>query len=598
MFPDTLYISDPSNGYLYAVDNSIVKPVVRTVKEVRSLLIAQNQTDIYTVNRDDNSITRINKGVSLGDIRVGRTPYGICEDPNGTIYVTNYSDSTVSIIRNNMVESIPILVDKGPRGIVSDSNGNIWVACYLANTVVKIVNRTVVDRIPVAFNPEGITCDIQNNIWVACSGSNSVVKIAKSKKVLTKETGKRPIAVVTDRNLNVYVANFEDDTVTVINSKGDMASTTIAVGDGPSAIAVDSQNYVYVASSISGEDVYKIHPKTKEVIERIHVCRSPSAFGDFTGCAAYNVFNPFGTTSENNGIPKNATDFLGSLEPTFRVIGITETSTVCRFKVDSQLLNLNKFDHITLNNTAPDADGWFTLQKEDIGNYLILRGYFQSTNESPIIFKYLLFRNIFGVKVGMVDQNYNNWQLLYEKVVDFNTHDIVASVVNTGGYASFNASTNPSAYSAVGMINDSGGMSFSGTAADGTQFSGTITSSSISGSTSGGGTITGSADPAPSGYAGIPTNNTPVVVNYDKGHVVCLVPSRIYAISKDYLTVNSGYAFGNGWLPDLETQKEELEKIMASGISEDDLKTRTILFNPDETEAASLFFFHFYRIEA
>lgn len=517
MFPDTLYISDPSDGYLYAVDNSVVKPVVRTVKEVRSILVAQNMTDIYTVNRDDNSITRINKGLSLGDIRVGRVPYGICEDPNGIIYVTNYADNTVSVIQNNMADSIPILVDKGPRGIVSDSNGTIWVACYISNTVVKIVNRTVVDRISVGQNPEGITCDVQNNIWVTCSGSNTVVKIAKSQKVLTTETGKRPMAVVADRNLNVYVANFEDDTVTVINAKGSMSSTTIAVGDGPSAITIDSQNYVYVASNLSGEDVYKIHPKTKEVIEKIHVCTSPAAFGDFTGCATFNVFNPYGKSSDN-GIPKNATDFLGALEPTFRIAAINETNTTCSFKVDSDLVNINKFDHITLNEVAPDNDGWFNMPKEDIGNFLMLKGYFKETNDDPIIFKPLIFRNIFSVKVGMVDRNYNNWQMLYEKVIDFNIHDIVASVVNTGAY--------------------------------------------------------------------------------DKGHVVCLVPSRIYAISKDYLTVNSGYAFGNGWLPDLETQREELEKIMLSGITEDDLNTRTILFNPDETEAASLFFFHFYRIEA
>lgn len=563
-FPDTLYISDPSDGYLYSVTNSTVKPVVRTVKEVRSILIAQNQVDIYTVNRDDNSITRINKGKSYGDIRVGKTPYGICEDPNGTIYVTNYSDNTVSVIRNNIVDSIPILVDKGPRGIVSDGNGTIWVACYLANTVVKIVNRTVVDRIPVAYNPEGITCDIENNIWVACSGSNSVVKISKSKKVLTKETGKRPIALVADRNLNVYVANFEDDTVTVINTRNNMASTVIAVGDGPSAITVDSLNYVYVASNISGEDVYKINPKTKEVIETIHVCTSPAAFGDFTGCATFNVFNPRGKSTDN-GIPKNATEFLGALNPTFRITNITEGLTYCKFQVTSDLLALQKFDHITLNDKAPDDPDpdypsdlpWFTLEKEGISPYLTLKGYFDSTNTNPVIFKSLLFRNVFSVKVGMVDRSYNNWQLLYEKVVDFNTHDIVASVVNTGAFNRDVPAIDPtSGYSSDG--------SYSGLA-----------------------NTTGDT-----GYAAEP------VISFDKGHVVCLVPSRIYAISKDYLTVNSGYAFGNGWLPDLETQQEELNKIYRSGISAEDLQVRTVLFNPDETETASLFFFHFYRMEA
>lgn len=523
MFPDTLYVTDPADGILYAVDQNIVKPVVKIVKEkeARAILVAQNQVDIYTVNRAANSITRINKGVSIGDIRVGNYPYGICEDPNGIIYVTNYSDNTVSVIQNNIVVGSPIPVDRGPRGIVADAYGNIWVACYLSNTVNKIVNRTVVDRIAVAQDPEGITCDIQNNIWVACSGSNMVVKITRGKKVYSKETGKRPISVVTDKNLNVYVANFEDDSVTVINQKSDMSSTIIGVGDGPSAITVDSQNYIYVVSNLYGENIYKINPKTREVIDKIYVCTSPSAFGDFSGCATFNVFNPT-AGNKSTGIPQNAVEFMEALEPTFKITGIEESKKYCRFKVDSDLLNLKNFNHLTLNDIAPDENTstneiWFTLDKDLIVNYLTLKGYFTETNDNPIIFKSLAFRNIFSVKVGMVDQQYENWRLMYEKVIDFNLHDIVASVVNTG--------------------------------------------------------------------------------TYDKGHVVCLVPSRIYAISKDYLTVNSGYAFGNGWLPDVETQQAELNKIMESGISEDDLEVRTILFNPDETEALSLFFFHFYRID-
>lgn len=521
MFPDTLYVSDPADGILYGVDQGIVKPVTKTVKEVHSILVAQNQVDIYTVNSHDNSITRINRGTPIGDIRVGNYPYGICEDPNGILYVTNYSDNTVTVIQNNIPDPTPIPVDRGPRGIISDAYGNIWVACYLSNTVVQIVNRTVVSRIQVGQDPEGITCDIQNNIWVTCSGSNLVAKIVKGQKVWSKETGKRPIAVVTDKNLNVYVANFEDDSVTIINQKTNMTSTVIGVGDGPSAITIDSQNYVYVVSNLFGENIYKINPKTREVIDRIYVCTSPSAFGDFSGCSTFNVFNPT-TDSKTNGLPKNAAEFMEALEPTFKIIEMEETSTYCRFKVTSDLLNLKHFDHLKLNDTLPEEnistdEIWFKLNKDSLVNYLVLKGYFNEGDQSPVIFKPLAFRNVFSVKVGMVDQQYDNWKLMYEKVIDFNTHDIVASVVNTG--------------------------------------------------------------------------------TYDRGHVVCLVPSRIYAISKDYLTVNSGYAFGNGWLPDMATQKTELEKIMNSGVSEDDLEVRTILFNPDETEALSLFFFHFYRID-
>ena len=435
MFPDTLYIASPNEGKLYTVENNKVVGSIYTVKQVCSLLVAQNMADVYTVNRDSNSITRINNDEVIGDIPVGNTPFAICEDPNGVIYVTNYSDNTVTLIENNQPYAYPINVDAGPKGIVSDSNGTIYVACYLSNTVVKIVNRTVVDRIQVPFNPEGITCDIQNNIWVTCSGSNCVVKITKGRKALTSPTGKRPVAVVVDTKMNVFVANYEDDTVTMLASENSYVEpTTIAVGDGPSAIAIDSKNMVYVLSTLSTEEVNVINPKSAMVVDRFHVCDSQSAFGDFTGCAAYNVFNP-ANSAVDKGVIANMTNILTSIKPRFEVTSCEDDGTTTILKIDSSFIDLNRFVKLTMNGVDMAADGTFTFPTstyKTITN-LELMGYYDTGETSlPFYFKPIVADKVFKASVGYVDENFENYVFISDVVVDFNSHDIVSKMFTTG----------------------------------------------------------------------------------------------------------------------------------------------------------------------
>lgn len=429
MFPDNLHICDPTDGRLYIVENDVVTKRMYVVKEARSILVCQNMADIYTVNRDSNTITRIHKGEPVGDIKVGGMPYGICEDINGRIYVTNYSDHTVSVIENGKTLGLPIPVSAGPRGIVADFYGNVWVACYLSNTVVKITNHTVVDEIPVPYNPEGITCSPTNDIWVACSGSNCAVKITHSVKQLTVSTGKCPIAIVCDKRGNIFTANFEEDTVTMISSKDEYATAHITVGDGPSAIAVNSQNLIYVTSNLSGEMVYKINPGTQQVIDRIHVCKSQCAFGDFTGCAAFNVFYPNGKDGLGTLIPSNAvTSVVQALKPSFKVSVVDETDEGITVNVSSELLDLEKFDSITLNEIERAEDGSFFIPAESIGNELVLRGTFaDSENEATVTFIPVEVKYIFKAYFGIVDQNYENYMELKSKVVDFNTKDVVST---------------------------------------------------------------------------------------------------------------------------------------------------------------------------
>ena len=122
MFPNDLWIADPHANKLYKVVNDIVQPtVLNTSNNPRSILVSQDMTSVYAVNRDSNSITQYRSGTEIRTIGVGKMPYGICEDSNHNVYVTNYQDNTVTKISGSKVVAT-IAVDAGPRGITCDEN--------------------------------------------------------------------------------------------------------------------------------------------------------------------------------------------------------------------------------------------------------------------------------------------------------------------------------------------------------------------------------------------------------------------------------------------------------------------------------------------
>lgn len=312
--------------------------LANTALEPSSVMVSQDRVSVFVASRSKNCVYHYKKSSQTGKmelfqkIAVGLQPFAMCEDPHGNVYVANYGDNTVSKIevpsfkkssataageegQDKVVKTIS--VSAGPRDLVSDEDGAIWVACYLSHKidsrtgadlggiVSKIVNDTVVDSITVGLNPAAITCDESNTIWVANSGSNTVSRIVKSKKIADYQVGARPMALVCDSYGNVFTANYDADTVTVIETSTKAIATgnnvtTIPVGDGPNAIGVNMEDDIYVVCGLENT-VRKI--VDKQVVSVIAVCDSPVAFGDFTGCAAYNTQNVMakpekGTTDE------------------------------------------------------------------------------------------------------------------------------------------------------------------------------------------------------------------------------------------------------------------------------------------------------------
>lgn len=314
MYPNDLWITSPTENYLYRIDEGThnITKVSITSSEPRGVYVSQDKISVYVTNKSSNTLSIFRSGIRTNEIEVGKQPWAVCEDIDGNVYVANYMSNTVTKINGSNGDILAtISVDNGPRGIISDGNGDIYVSCFLTHTVCKIVNDKMVASIEVGMNPEGITCDYNNNIWVACYGSNIVSKIYRNQKILDVAVGAGPISVVANKDGLIYVANYLGRTVSVlekqqiIDDETNIAYTSIGVinidvGENPNSLSVDYNDNIYVTNSTSNT-ISIINGKT--IIKTLeNICANPTSYGDGTGGVIYNITRLRSSSSGEGGI--------------------------------------------------------------------------------------------------------------------------------------------------------------------------------------------------------------------------------------------------------------------------------------------------------
>jgi YVTN family beta-propeller protein len=211
---------------------TLSKPITYTVGS-NPCNITSDSNYIYVANNGDNTVSRIDKGISSST-----TPSGTITTPSST----TPSSTTPS-------RPITIAVGKKPFGIVTD-NDYVWVTNSDDNNVSRILKSqfstytspSKPPTIPVGNKPLGITMTDDNYVWVVNNGDNTVTRIDKSQssttpssttpssttpssttpsgtttpsRPVTYNVGNSPWHITTD-GTNLWVSNSTSNTVTQI----------------------------------------------------------------------------------------------------------------------------------------------------------------------------------------------------------------------------------------------------------------------------------------------------------------------------------------------------------------------------------------------
>jgi 6-phosphogluconolactonase len=197
----------------------------------------------YVVNRGSNNVSAYTLDAATGALApiagspfaAGNLPVAIAVDPTGSYaYVVNKTDSTVSaflIDRSSgaltPLTGSPYASGSGPTGIAIDPTSSfVYVTNGAANTVSE---------------------------YAITTGSGALTAVSGS----PFPTGASPSSVVAPPNENVvFVANQTDATVSVFSPLGDGGLTPnivppLVTGTGPSSLAIDVSDHLYVANTTS-----------------------------------------------------------------------------------------------------------------------------------------------------------------------------------------------------------------------------------------------------------------------------------------------------------------------------------------------------------
>ena len=227
------------------------------------------------------------------EVPVGSSPSRLAAG-EGTLWVTNYNDQTVSRIdlSTNTVRQT-IAVGSGPSAIVV-GGGTVWVANRYSGTVSRIDARSgqVVQTIGVGNAPGGAALN-GGSLWVTSSTDATVRRLdavtGNVIRVIALGGGATDVAAGPD---GVWVTDEAAGRVVRIDPQTDQVAQTINVGSGPAAIALGAGS-VWVANTLDGT-VSRIDPQRNAVMATIAVGDGPNAIAFGTG--AVWVGNEFAET--------------------------------------------------------------------------------------------------------------------------------------------------------------------------------------------------------------------------------------------------------------------------------------------------------------
>lgn len=212
-------------------------------------------------------------------------PFGIAMNPvRGVVYVGDWYNARlyeIDPIKGKILRTFP--VGKAPGGIAVTPDGATIISADRDDNRISILDAATGETsatVAVGQHPFGVTI-FQGRVFVANVESDSVSVVDLSTRAVTATipTGLRPYAVAFAGDKG-FVTNQYADTVTVFDAQSFAPFATIDVGFYPEGIAATADGRVLVANWDSNT-VTVIDSTTLTVLTEIEVPDGPRAFGDF-----------------------------------------------------------------------------------------------------------------------------------------------------------------------------------------------------------------------------------------------------------------------------------------------------------------------------
>ncbi len=157
-------------------------------------------------------------------------PTTIAIDASHNAWIGNQNDNVITRISPDGTQSLSVSCCNGPNGLAIDQRGNIWAANFFGDSVSQISpTGTVISSGYTGggiHHPQGIAIDGSGTVWVANFRGPSLAQLAGSGsnnpgQPISPTAGWAPdsamleaFAIAIDASGNLWITNFGDDTLT------------------------------------------------------------------------------------------------------------------------------------------------------------------------------------------------------------------------------------------------------------------------------------------------------------------------------------------------------------------------------------------------
>jgi streptogramin lyase len=237
-----------------------------------SLIALDAANNLYITNFSNSTISKITPAGTVtqawATLAANTNPYGIAIDASGNLYTANRGPKTISKITpsgdgtsGSVIQTWANLGGNEAYTIAIDASGNLYAPFVSTNQIAKIVPAVggatgTVTRPWVTLasgaNPYSISFDASGNLYSANS-NNTISKITLAGSVTqawaTLAVSSNPQFMVFDASGNMYVSCWGTSKVNKINSSGTVTDVwSVGTNVWPAGIVLDGTGNVYTAN--------------------------------------------------------------------------------------------------------------------------------------------------------------------------------------------------------------------------------------------------------------------------------------------------------------------------------------------------------------
>lgn len=288
---DYAYVTNQSSSDLSIIDLERMTEVRRISVPGMPAGVAVSEAlgAVFTVSPDSKTLRRFGLSSDVPEVerRLDGGPLGIAiDEKRGRVFVSDWYNARVWVLTADKLELAATLeTGSAPAGLAISPDGRWLATADRDSNQVSVFNAetlALVHRTTVGERPFGVTFAPDGRVFSADVGSNTVTAIdPESGAVLGKaDTRERPYGLAFAEGRG-FVTNQYDDTVSVFDAKTYAPVAVIDVGGYPEGIDTTADGLRVAVANWDTNTLSVIDARTLKVVGEVATGDGPRAFGLF-----------------------------------------------------------------------------------------------------------------------------------------------------------------------------------------------------------------------------------------------------------------------------------------------------------------------------